>query len=78
VNGAALETLPAVNPARSPEKLAAERGHGERASFSSAEHDLDLAYAPGADLDDRFDATCLVTGDRLRVNGWLFTREEAA
>jgi hypothetical protein len=77
VNGAAPETLPAVNPARTPEDLAFERGHAERGSFSSAEYDLDLAYSASADLDDRFDATCMVTGERLQVSGWLFQREEA-
>jgi hypothetical protein len=76
VSAAAPETLTAT-PARSPEQLAIERDHGGRGFFTSSEVDLDLAYPAGADLDGRFDATCLDTGDRLQVNGWLFVREPA-
>lgn len=37
--------------------------------------DLHISVAPGTDLDDTFDAYCHDTGERLRVNGWLFTFE---
>ena len=77
MRGAALETLPAANPALTPEQLASERGHDRRGQFTSSEYDLELAYAADADLGDQFDATCMETGERLQVNGWLFVAEEA-
>lgn len=38
-------------------------------------YDLEIAVEPGTDLDSTFTAICLVTGETLRVNGWLFTFE---
>lgn len=61
-----------------PHQLAAERGHTETGHFTSSDNDLSLAFAAGADLDGRFDATCLDTGERLAVNGWLYVAELAA
>lgn len=58
-----------------PADLAAERGHTETGFFSSSDNDLSLAFASGADLDGSFDATCLDTGERLTVNGWLYVAE---
>lgn len=55
--------------------IAATRGHTDSGQFYSAGHDLHLAFAPNADLDLSFEATCLDTGESLKVNGWLFTFE---
>lgn len=38
--------------------------------------DLNLMVRPGTDYDSRFEAICADTGERLRVNGWLFVVEE--
>ena len=35
--------------------------------------DLDVMVADDADLDGTFDAVCVDTGERLRVNGWLIS-----
>lgn len=40
--------------------------------LTSAAVDLTVWVQPGADLDGTFDAICDDTGERLRVNGWLF------
>ena len=36
---------------------------------------LHLMVDPNQDLDGTFEATCLDTGQTLKVNGWLFTLE---
>lgn len=58
-----------------PEERAEARGHVCKGFFNSAEHDLELAYAPNANIDGRFEATDLSTGDLIAVNGWLFICE---
>ena len=55
---------------------AAERGHLVRGHFHGGPYALHLAYAADADLDGRFEATCLDTGDLLKVNGWLYETED--
>lgn len=59
-------------------QIAEDRGHTRQAIFSAGCHDLHLAYEPGAELDQLFVATCLDTGDKLEVNGWLYTVETDA
>lgn len=39
-------------------------------------YSLNLRVAADVDLDDRFRATCLDTGDALWVNGWLIDSSE--
>lgn len=55
--------------------IAETRGHEVSAYLSAGGHDLHVAFAPGTDLDLSFEATCLDTGDRLTVNGWLYAAE---
>lgn len=57
------------------QQIADDRGHYQTGHFSSGEHDLHLAFAPNADIDGEFKATCLDTGDHLTVQGWLYTVE---
>lgn len=57
--------------------VAERRGHTVQALFYGGGYDLSLAYAPEAELDQVFTATCLETGERLEVRGWLFTVEVA-
>jgi hypothetical protein len=38
-------------------------------------HTLEIECAADADLDGTFEATCLDTGERLKINGWLWTFE---
>jgi hypothetical protein len=61
-----------MSPIDTPLAMATSRGHTLLTLAISAQYDLELAYAPNADLDATFDATCLDTGELLRVNGWLF------
>jgi len=58
-----------------PGALALRRGHLKRSFLSSAAVDLDVAHAPDADLDGEFEATCMETGGRLMVCGWLYERD---
>jgi hypothetical protein len=44
---------------------------------SSSEYDFNLFVRPDADLDGTFEAYDDDGGEMLRVNGWLFTIEEA-
>ena len=46
-----------------------------RVFCSSSECDLEGDVADDVDLDGRFELTCADTGERLLVNGWLFTVE---
>lgn len=39
-------------------------------------YSLELEVADDVDLDDRFPATCLETGDRLMINGWMIENVE--
>lgn len=39
---------------------------------------LRVEVADDVDLDDRFAATCLDTGERLAINGWLIDSVEEA
>jgi hypothetical protein len=39
-------------------------------------HSLEVAVADDVDLDDAFEATCLDTGELLRINGWLMASVE--
>lgn len=55
---------------------AAARGHHRRGYFTSQHDDLDLHYAPGAELDACFAATDADTGELLVVEGWLFSLQE--
>lgn len=58
-----------------PIDVALERGHRQTGRFVSAEADLYLAHHEDADIEGAFSATCLDTGEALKVNGWLFERE---
>lgn len=55
--------------------IAATRGHTESGQFYADGQDYHLAFAANADLESRFAATCLDTGESLEVSGWLFTFE---
>lgn len=59
-----------------PINVALARGHRLTGRFVSAEADLYLAHKEDADIEGAFSATCLETGDALKVNGWLFERED--
>ena len=39
---------------------------------------LELDVADDAELDDRFQGTCRITGEALAVNGWLIDSIEEA
>ena len=39
------------------------------------EHTLEIECPDDTDLDSRFAATDLDTGDTIRINGWLWTFE---
>ncbi len=39
-------------------------------------YSLELEVADDADLDGQFEALCLDTGERLRVNGWMIENVE--
>lgn len=41
--------------------------------MSDGTNDLDVLVDENADLDGTFEAICVETGDRLRVNGWLIS-----
>jgi hypothetical protein len=64
-----------MSPTDIPLAMATSRGHTLLTFAISAKHDLELAYAPIADLDATFEATCLATGELLNINGWLFCFE---
>jgi len=55
--------------------LAASEGLTEVGLFDGGPYSLSLAYSPDADLDGAFPAICLDTGERLKIQGWLFTHE---
>jgi len=55
--------------------LAASEGLTEVGLFDGGPYSLSLAYSPDADLDGEFPAICLDTGERLNIQGWLFTHE---
>lgn len=40
--------------------------------LTSSAYDLTVWVEAGADLDGTFEAICDDTGERLRVNGWMF------
>lgn len=40
--------------------------------LTSGAVDLTVWVRAGTDLDDAFEAICDDTGERLRVNGWMF------
>ena len=64
-----------MSPIDIPLAMATSRGHTLLTFAISAQYDLELAYAPSADLDATFEATCLATGELLKINGWLFCFE---
>ena len=37
---------------------------------------LEVEVADDVELDDRFEARCLFTGERLVINGWLIDNAE--
>ena len=39
-------------------------------------HCLELRIADDIDMDDRFEALCLDTGETLMINGWMIDSEE--
>lgn len=41
-------------------------------AITGGHYDLTVWVRPDADLDGTFDAICDDTGERLRVNGWMF------
>lgn len=53
------------------------KGYTRRITADSSEYTLDLLVNPEADLDGRFKAFCMDELEWLKVNGWLFTFEEA-
>lgn len=59
-----------------PEREAEKRAHTERGMFEAACHELFLAFHEDAELDGTFDATCLDSGELLRVNGWNYERKD--
>ena len=71
MSGAALETLTAGLEERA-ERLARERGHTRRGVFAICGDSFELAFAPEAELDGEFRATCLETGEPLAAHGWMF------
>lgn len=56
-------------------EIAREKGLTKTGLFDNSECTLELAFSPDADLDGKFVAMCLVTGEMLSVCGWLFTSE---
>ncbi len=63
------------NTVASLREAARAMGLTKEGLFDSSECTLELAYSPDADLDGKFVAMCLVTGELLSVCGWLFTSE---
>lgn len=79
MSGAAPEALTVVEaliPAAA--HAASERGHTQRGLFAICGDTIELAFAPDADLDGAFRATCLETGDQVRANGWMFETIEVS
>jgi hypothetical protein len=64
----------------SPRATAESKGYTKHVLLMSGVggcYDLELLVKPDADLDSRFSAFDLDTGEMLTVNGWLFSTEEA-
>jgi TusA-related sulfurtransferase len=51
-------------------------GHTLKVVCDSSEATLEGWIKPDANLDGRFTLVCAETGERLTVNGWLFTIEQ--